>query len=562
MATEPKVGGFDPNEGGRPMLPSVEGLLGHMGAPPEELLSKVTGVDAYMHCFAAMEQDVLAKASIAPPPTAFSFGRISYMPEAYNSGVLQWPGIAPEALRKVVRENVAPQMIIGMRQDDVIRYSQLSSQPWQPGWRIETLTGEEHPTAADRAAMREAEQFIMNSAIELANGDARKRDARRLTNFQKFLTALVRDTLTFDMIAVWTDTANDGKVKGYALLPAGNIRLVGPSGYLGDKSIFAVAIDDGARVIHQFTREELTIYVRNVRNDPDVLGYGLSEIEVAIRLIKGFQDAVDFNLSTFDRSSVPHGIFVMSGGQVTQRQLDLLNRMFTNLKKGITKAWALPIIGLSEGSKLELIDFSTLKGNEGVYKELMNMLMGAFATVYRFPVRRLGYRISGHGKDTEPLPDSSMKLVDDDDPGLAPLLVHIENIINEYLLWSRWPTLRFVFSGKSPKEDARRFEFRKNAMTWGEARAAAGLDKLEKVIEGIGLELKPMKILAHVMSMSPIDPNLSGIFQSVVQPYLQKIFGVEKDAAQPGNRMTSSIDPASSEAHGKLSGVRRDSASE
>jgi hypothetical protein len=534
----------------------------------------VGDVDAYMQVFSGamrnMDMSEAAKASIGPPMGIFSFGKISYMPEAYNSGVLQWPGIAPEALRKIVRENVAPQMIIGMRCDDVLRYSQLSSQPWQPGWRVEPLANEENPSLTDLKDMREAELFLMNSSIDLGLKDARVRDANRLSDFQKFLSALVRDTLTFDMIAVWTDMSNDGKVKGYSLLPGGNIRLVGPGGYEGRKEIFAVAIDEGAKVVCEFKRDELAVYVRNPRMDPDALGYGYSEIEISMRLIKGFQNAVDFNLDSFDRSSVPHGLLVLSGGQVTQRQLDLLNRMWTNLKKGITKAWSLPVIGLSEQSKLELIDFSQLKGNEGVYKELMNMIMGAFATVYRFPVRRLGYRISGHGKDTEPLPDSSAKLVDDDDPGLAPLLIHIENVINEYLLWTRWPNLRFVFSGKSPKEDARRFEFKKNAMTWAEARALSGLRRLSEIFDIKRLkglvsseEEKDLQKLAVVASMAPIDPNLSGIFQTLSAPLLKKWFGVDVSGdGASGNLMNSKTDPALSEEHGHTSGVRRDSASE
>lgn len=428
----------------------------------------------------------LAKSSKAVP-SAFAYGRMSYMPDsAVNGGVIQWPGVNPDSLRKIARENIAPQMIIGMRIDDVIRYSQWSDQIWRPGWRIEAaMPGDK----VKKKELQEAVRFLQNSNIETLNTQARERDTQRLTNFQRFLTAMVRDTLTYDMIAVWTDIGQgDEKVKSYAILPAGNIRFCTAEGYNGNPENFAVAVDDGGRVVQAFTRDQLTCYIRNIRTDPDVWGYGWPEIEIGMRVIKGFQNALDLNIDIFDKSAIANGILTISGGAVTQRQLDLLNRLITNMKKGITKAWALPVIGLQGDSKLELVDLSKIKGNEAYYKEFMNMLAGALCTLWRFPVRRLGYKISGGHKDNEPAPDSSTASVDDDDPGLAPLLQHIETIVNEYLLWTRWPHLRFRFTGKNPKEDAREYEALSLARTYGERRAEVGLPRLETLVK------KPRKI--------------------------------------------------------------------
>src|SRR5262249_32772350 len=150
-----------------------------------------------------------------------------------------------------------------------------------------------------------------------------------------------------------------------------------------------------------------------------------------------------------------------------QRQLDLINRLMTNMKKGVTKSWVMPVIGLPEGAQLELVDLSRIKGNEAYYKEFLNMLAGALCTLWRFPPRRLGYRISGGARDAEPLPDAVTERVDEDDPGLPPLLTHLECLINEYLIWPRWPHLQFAFTGKTPSEDARQYEALQNSKTWG-----------------------------------------------------------------------------------------------
>ena len=510
------------------------------------------------------------------PPSIMTFGRMSYAPDsAVNGGVVQWPGIAPDSLRKVARENVAPQLIIGMRCDDVLRYGNLSRHIWEPGWTISVLDPDEEVTDSVSKDIKDAIRFLQNSNIQTGYAEARVRDAHRMTSFQRFLLAATRDSLTFDGIALWTDMDQADRVKAFTLLPAGNIRLTTKEGYQNDPNHFAVAVDDGGSVVYAFTRDELTFYSRNPRTDPQVSGYGYPEIEIAMRLIKGFQNALDLNLDVFDRSAVANGIMTISGGAVTQRQLDLLTQLMTNMKKGITKAWALPVIGLQGDSKLEIIDLSRIKGNEAYYKEFMNMLAGALCTIWRFPVKRLGYRISGSHKDTEPASDSSISMTDEDDPGLAPLLIHLECLINQYILASRWPNLCFRFNGKNPKEDARRFEYLTQSRTYGEKRKSAGLPPLEELAKG-----PTEKKLMRLMHLAPTDANLSSIYQTLASTMVQaetqeKLAdkaaeaGVSpggangtKDVKAPGREITESKDPARSEAHGKLSGVRRDSAKE
>jgi CRISPR/Cas system-associated protein endoribonuclease Cas2 len=643
------------------------------------------------------------KKSITAPPSMMSYARISYMPEMHNAGVMQWPGIPPEALAKVVKENIAPQLIIGMRVDDVQRYSQLSNQAWKPGWKIVTRI---HGQQLDKATMkdiREAERFVANCNIETRWDEARVRDGKGLTGIQRFLAMLVRDSLTYDGIAIWTNMDGQGKVNEFQALPAGRIRMTGPNGYAKpgtppDKSIFAVAVDDTGSVMHTFNRDELVWYVRNARADADVMGYGYPEVELGMRLIQGFTNALDLNVDAFnclsedtevltndgwklfgdidisvdafatlniqtgelefqkatDRvwshydgdmyaldasgdsfmvtpnhrvllkdhnngaysfvhahklyedfdslgdetngcfsvpdsersavsihiekthysgmvgcvtvpnstlyvrrngkpiwtgnsNSVPNGMLLLTGNGWNQRQLDVVARIWTNLKSGNTKSWALPAMQVPRDGKIEILDLTNIKGKEVYYQDFMNMVIGAFCTIYRFPVTRLGYRISGGGTDTKPESGASSGIIDENDPGLAPLLNHIEAVYNEYLIWSRWPHLQFSFTGKSPKEDAREYEGRSLAMTVDERRVQAGLPPLIDVVD------KKYKDMAILLGMAPTDPALSGAFQSMAATLLGQASNAENPGAQFGHK----IDPALGEQHGHTSGVRR-----
>lgn len=571
---------FDPNEGLTPdgqhstlMLPSdIDATLnGH-----EPLIR--TGAEYISRLeisnipeTTAIEKELVKSADSKIPPSTVNAGRLMFAADAMYAGVIDWPGLTPPTLRMIARQNVAPQMIIGMRCADVLRYSDLSKQAWKPGWRIELIAGSKSPDEQELKEILEAETFLANSCIGLPLDKAVERDATHLSSFASFLDAITRDTLTYAAIALWKDTDRSGKVKSFAALPAGNIRLTGMKnssghfqigGFDGDPNIATVLVGDANNIVSRFTRDELTFYIRNPRTDVDIYGYGYPEIEMAHRVIAGFQNALEMNTDTFTRSAIPNGILVLKGGQVTQKQLDLLNRIWTNLKKGVSKSWALPVIGLSADSEIEVIDLSRMKGNEGYYKEYTNMLAGMLCTLWKFPVRRLGYKASGQGHDSEPLPESQTNKTDADDPGLAPLLMHLEGLINQYLLWTRWPHLRFTFSGKTPDEDARSYEARRNAMTLQEARAEADLMSVEDLAEG---EDEEVAFIAKLMDFCPIDPGLAGVYQSMAAAAITAKFAPEPTAAAgatPGARMTASKDPAKSATHGKRSGVRRDSKAE
>ena len=561
-------------KGQRAILPSLEAVMG----PSVTGSGKAWSIDHYV----SVMESAVSKA-ISPAPSALSYARMTYMPEQTNSGVLPWPGISPESIRKIVTENIAPHLIIGMRCDDVIRYSTLSTHNWRPGWRMQLAKGLKHPTASDERDMRDAEEFLMNSNVETGFSGAIHRDQMGLTDFQRFLSALTRDSLTFGANAIWTKRDSQDKVIEYALMPAGNIRLC-PHGYKGfeqdepNPELFAVSVDEVGSVVNAFTRKELTWYVRNPCIDPvngGANGYPVCEIELCMRFIQGFQNALDMNLDTFNRNGIPNGMLVLKGGGWVQRQVDALQRMWQNAKKGITKAWAMPVIGAPTNGDIELIDFQDLKGTDVRYQDLMNMIAGGMCTIFRFPVRRLGYRISGKGPDSQPVNDAAVDLVDEDDPGLSPLLTHIENIVNEYLIRPRWPHLAFAFSGKNPKEDNREYEARKDAQTWDESRAHADYsplveyaEKLGKMAGLTGQGLEDFKDLAALMALSPVNPNLSGPYSTVMGAYVAAKYGGKDEAgsggnaATPGNRMTASKDPAKSAKHGKTSGVRRNSRAE
>ena len=509
-------------------------------------------VDSYVQFFKS-QGDVLMKGDgVNIPPSSQSFVTMSTMPDMSNSNILQWVGIPPDSLAKIASENIAPQMIIGMRIADILSYANLSNHPWKKGWRITHREADKNPTKEIRKDVILAENFILNCNTQLTGTE---RDARGYTSFRQFLAALTRDTLIMDGMAVWTDRGDDGKVQAFKTLYSGNIRLAMPGGYMNDPKIFAVAVDQTGTIITTFTRDELVWYVRNPRSQPDVYGYGLSELQIGVRLIQGFQNAFDMNADTFQRNHVPNGIMLLKGVGWVQRQLDILTRVWNNMLSGITKRWSVPALVVPKDGDISILDLSDIRGKEAYYQDFMNLSIGAFCTVFRFPPHRLGYKASGKGPDSEMPNQTAMERIDEEDIGKEELLDHIELMINEYLLSSRFPHLRFEFTGKNQKSDAREYEERQLAMTMPERRANVGLGSLEDAAK----ESKDEAIIAvgKAMDMAPIDPGVAGIFQALISSQ-----GLTGKGVGPEGRIDPKIDPAASEEHGGISGVRRDSAAE
>lgn len=585
MATEkPPIEMFDPNTDAdgkisKVMLPSQPAAFDadhYMTMLNQNTVTKaVTTIDLGI-------EEIIKAGLLTAPPNAYSFSNIQLMPDENNSGIIPWPGISPETLSKIVAENVAPQLIIGMRVGDVLRYSQYSTHPWRPGWRLELVAGDQSPTEQDRKDILAGRQYLENSNTETSS--VLERDSSHLDGFQHFLAAMVRDSFTFDGIAIWRKMSKGNQVLEYKLQPAGNIRLVNQTiGFLGDKNVFAVLLDQGGNIAKKpgtndpitFSREELVWYVRNPRTDARICGYGLPEVETGIRLIGGYQNVLDLNCDTFTKNTVPNGLLLLKGNSWTQKQIDVLGKAWGNLMRGITKRWSLPVLGAPQGSEIEIVDLKDLTGTDVRYQDFLNMVMGGLATIFLFPVARLGYRISGHGTDTVPVASGSTVLVGDDDPGLKPLLIHIENIINQYLLQPNFPTLKFVFCGKSPVEDAREYQSRVDAMTWEESRAEADLPSvsvlLDRAISKFKLEKdeeadKQKRELFALLSLMPLNPNMSGTYQSIVAAYVKS----KQDAdlmdqqmeSTPGNQIAGVKDPATRASHGHMAGVRRDSKAE
>jgi hypothetical protein len=539
---------------------------GYYGAqfPSVSDFGPVTTADEYARIFtdaatgkSSFEQfcDGLSK-SIQSAPNLQTFAKFSITPNQSGANLIEWPGIPAPLLTKIADDNFFPKAVIQQRIADVLRYSERSSHPWRPGWQVTLKDGAKTPTKAEKDRILEAEYFIANCAFGVKN--ARQRDSLGYRPFRNFLAAFVRDRFRYDFVTVYTDTDTRDQVQAFKVFPAERVRLATARGYNDDPEIFAVGLDDGFTVKQQFTRKQLFCAVQNERSDPDWSGYGYSEVEQCLRILQGLTDCWDTMADLFNKNAIPNGI-LMAEGMWGPRQLEIMSAIWSNLRKGVSKNQALPVMSLPKDGGLTVLDLHEMKDNAAYYAPWINMATSLYCVISAFPVDRLGYDTSGMGTTSTPDPAiSSGTIVDNDDPGLPPLLSFIANTLNEYIIETRYPDLMFRFRGANPKEDAREYESRMQAATWGEARALSDLLSLEKLAQD-----PEQEAIMKYMELCPISPIQAAVYQNIITALIagkNQVKAAEEKA--DGATMTNKIDPAKSEAHGGTSGIRRDSAAE
>src|SRR5690606_737434 len=83
-------------------------------------------------------------------------------------------------------------------------------------------------------------------------------------------------------------------IDGLYAVDGATIRLCTEEGYNGNDEIFALQVVQG-QVRSAYTHDDLIYEPRNPRSDVLVAGYGMGEVELLVRVVTGFLNAMTLN---------------------------------------------------------------------------------------------------------------------------------------------------------------------------------------------------------------------------------------------------------------------------
>lgn len=413
--------------------------------------------------------------------------------------------------------------VIQTRLNQVAGFAQPQVDKYKMGFKVVMRDKEAKPSPKDKQRMKEIETFIISCGVPENFDDTP--ELRRRDNFESFLRKITRDSLTFDQINFEVTPRKDGKPYCFTAVDAATIKVIpdlkenverfGGDQTLADPTVmpypgsskefklFKPGHPRYAQVIQGVVRNvfdewEMAHGVRNPRTDISSFGYGFSEIEMLVTTITSHMNAETYNRKFFSQGSSIKGILTFEGA-VPPDQLEAFRRQWYAQVTGVNNAWKTPIMSLGKDSKL---NWTSLHSNnrEMEFGKWLEYCIKTICGVFQIDPIEIGFDItkqgSGQSGGSAGLGQGNQaeRIAFSQDRGLRPLLVHIQTLINDYIVWRLDPNYSLEFVGlnvDSEKDELDRTVAQVKAFkTIDEVRAEHDLPPLKVEIPKPGESMK------------------------------------------------------------------------
>lgn len=282
------------------------------------------------------------------------------------------------------------------------------------------------PTPEQLATIRRAEKYIENMGVDYQP----TRD-----NFIKFLRSFLRDSLIYDQANI--ENTYDSSMH---LI---HTHLVDPTSiyYLTDEhmhrpqygKLYAQVFNN--KIVRKFDNREMGMFIRNPRTDINSYGYGLSEVEVAMREIEAFENTESFNDRFFSQGGTTRGIInIQTDDSASRVPLDQFKREWRMTMGGIRGAFRIPVITAKDVKFVNL----TPDANDMQFEKYLNFLINILCSLYNIDGAEIGFTNRGGatGNKSNSLNEgnNSSKIEASQNKGLRPLLLMVSDFITKHIL--------------------------------------------------------------------------------------------------------------------------------
>lgn len=383
-------------------------------------------------------------------------------------------------LRSMAKQTGLVSSIITTRKEQVASYSGYSTEPIKPGWRIEKAIDDYFGDAEEYAKAKELdfkEKEEVKELISFIENCGKKKRIYHGDDFDSFLRKFVDDSLTLDQACFEIVPSQFCKPYEFFMIDGATVRFASPeleeeSDKIRGYYPYAVQLYQNS-IYTSYYPWELCIGIRNPVTNIIYNGYGVSELELLVKIVTYILYSESYTGKFFSQGSNPKGVFIAKSN-LSEDKLQEFRQTWTAQVNGLTGAHKIPIIG----GELEWIDMQ--KTNTDMeFSNWLEYLSRLTCAIFKIDPSELGYNFSGENNVNY---DSSVqeKLIYSKEKGLVPLLRFIEKQINKYIVtpYSNGK-YRFKFTGIDNSDslienlDLQKVE--KGVMSFGEYRAKHNL---------------------------------------------------------------------------------------
>lgn len=402
-----------------------------------------------------------------------------------------------DMMRAMVDQTPILSAVIMTRERQIRRFCRVQETGKGPGFAIRHKDQSIKIGKSEQSTINLLEGFFTNCGWE---SKPRQRMRLRRDNFSGFMSKLVRDSLTMDSAAIETEWKRDRAkgLDGMYAVDGATVRLCTESGYKGDDELFALQVVQG-NIRAAYTYDDLIYVPRNPRTDVMVGGYGMSEVELLVKVVTGFLNAMTYNLKFFDSNTIPKGILHMAG-DYSAEDLNSFKRYWNAMTKGVANAWSMPVLVAKNGESKASFEKFDVDVDELMFGKWMTFLTSIICAIYGMAPDEINFESFTTGASSLSGNDTEEKLINSKDKGLRPLLSYFEDLFSDYVVSEFNENYVFRWTGLD-EMDSKQAWVEENAIsTWGEARKARGQDE----------------IADDVLNNAPLNPNLMGIYMQTM----------------------------------------------
>ena len=403
--------------------------------------------------------------------------------------VMDWGGwrqrpsaLTYETLRIMSLQNTVIAAIINLRTNQISHFSRPQQEVYDRGYRVvlrdrrdnsKGMTDSQAEIASKLEAMLETTGYLLP--------DERPSDR---DSFRHFLRKSTRDILTYDQWCFEKIRDRTGKISRFVCLPSETIRpAVADVEHMDPiqrrERVSHVQVYENT-VIAEFGVDDIAWCIMNPRSDLRTNSFGFSPVEQIVRLVTAWLFGFEYNTRFFTNGSAVKGLLNIKGA-IPDRQLRAFRRMWYTMVSGVQNAWKTPILNSED---IQWVNMH-VANREMEFSAWMDWLTKLICAIYGVDPTEINFIFGNTGQKgglNQSRPQKE-EVVESKDKGLVPLAEHIQDYINQHIIWEQADDLEFSFTGldakAEEKERTRRKDEVQNWRTINEVRAELDQDPLE-----------------------------------------------------------------------------------
>lgn len=436
------------------------------------------------------------------------------------------------------RNSIVASILI-TRMNQIASFSERQKTKYDLGYILELKDQDKEVGDNEKKEMEELYSFIEHC------GFPETKPADEKMDFDEFLRRIVKDRLTYDIVAVEKVRSITDEIRYFAPVDGKTIRFASKKEEIKvntaktlvhhdpkrelkdiekdeDFEYAYVQVIDG-QIQRVFTRDDLIVKMANVTNDVKARGYSVSELELLISTITSHLNSESYRKKMYTQGHVNKGILHFKAN-ISQRKLNMFKKGWYAQTSGVANMWRTPILaGMDE---VKWIDLGQ-GGKDPDFNMWMEYCIKLICAIYLIDPSEINFDISqGNSSGGNPLFTSKNehKIKQSKDRGLRPLLRFIEDIVNN-IIGELNEKYQFKFVGldqetKKDENDRHKIELESYRST-NEIRQENNLEPIDMKFKVGDQEINPfdlpanntvIQLLQSLISQSSMDQGGDGDF--------------------------------------------------